>query len=151
MEQAELIETGGQPAVYAEWLRRPGKPTVLMYGHYDVQPAVKEDGWDTEPFEPVERTAACAAAAPPTTRARCTRHLAAVESLIKATGSLPCNVKFIVEGEEEAGSEHTEALIHDNAEKLACDVVLVSDSPMFAAGYPSIVRRACAAWPSARW
>jgi len=138
MQKAELIETGGHPAVYAEWLGAPGKPTVLLYGHYDVQPAVKEDGWDTEPFEPVVKGDLMLGRGTADDKGQVHTHLAAVESLFKVNGSLPCNVKFIVEGEEEGGSEHTEALIRDNAEKLACDVVLVSDSPMFAEGYPSL-------------
>ena len=138
MQKAELIETGGHPAVYAEWLGAPGKPTVLLYGHYDVQPAVKEDGWDTEPFEPVVKGDLMLGRGTADDKGQVHTHLAAVESLFKVNGSLPCNVKFIVEGEEEGGSEHTEALIRDNAEKLACDVVLVSDSPMFAQGYPSL-------------
>ncbi len=138
MEKAEMIETGGQPAVYAEWLKAPGKPTVLLYGHYDVQPAVKEDGWDTEPFEPVEKDGRLWGRGTADDKGQVHCHVAAVESVIKATGNLPCNVKFIVEGEEEAGSEHTEALIHKNADKLACDVVMVSDSPMFGEGYPSL-------------
>jgi acetylornithine deacetylase/succinyl-diaminopimelate desuccinylase-like protein len=136
--KAEKIATGGRPAVYAEWLGAPGKPTVLMYGHYDVQPAVKEDGWDTEPFEPMIKDGKIYGRGGADDKGQVHTHFAAVESLLKVKGSLPCNVKFIVEGEEEAGSEHTEALIRDNADKLACDIVLVSDSPMFAAGYPSI-------------
>ena len=138
MQKAELIETGGHPAVYAEWLGAPGKPTVLLYGHYDVQPAVKEDGWNTEPFEPVVKGDLMLGRGTADDKGQVHTHLAAVESLFKVRGSLPCNVKFIVEGEEEGGSEHTEALIRDNAEKLGCDVVLVSDSPMFAEGYPSL-------------
>jgi acetylornithine deacetylase/succinyl-diaminopimelate desuccinylase-like protein len=140
MEQAEVVETGGHPAIYAQWMGAgEGKPTVLFYGHYDVQPAVKEDGWTTtEPFEPIEREGRLYGRGTADDKGQVHVHLAAVESLMQVTGSLPCNIKFIVEGEEEAGSEHTEALIRDNARKLACDVVVVSDSPMFAEGYPSI-------------
>ena len=138
MTSAEVLETGGHPAVYAEWLGAPGKPTVLCYGHYDVQPAVLEDGWDTEPFEPVNKDGRLWGRGTADDKGQVHCHLAAVESMMKVRGALSCNVKFIVEGEEEAGSEHTEALIRENAEKLACDVVLVSDSPMFAEGYPSI-------------
>jgi acetylornithine deacetylase/succinyl-diaminopimelate desuccinylase-like protein len=138
MQTAELIETGGHPAVYAEWLGAPGKPTVLLYGHYDVQPAVKEDGWDTEPFEPVETDGILWGRGVADDKGQVHTHLAAVDSVIKVKGSLPCNVKFIVEGEEEGGSEHTESVIRDNADRLACDVVLISDSPMFARGYPSL-------------
>ena len=138
MTEVELIETGGHPAVYAAWTGAPGKPTVLFYGHYDVQPAVKEDGWDTEPFEPVVVDGKIMGRGGADDKGQVHAHFAAVESLMKVRGQLPCNVKFIVEGEEEAGSEHTEALIRDNAEKLACDVVVISDSPMFAEGYPSI-------------
>jgi acetylornithine deacetylase/succinyl-diaminopimelate desuccinylase-like protein len=138
MEKAELLETGGHPAVYAEWLGAPGKPTVLLYGHYDVQPAVKEDGWNTEPFEPVNAEGILWGRGVADDKGQVHAHLAAVESVFKVKGSLPCNVKFIVEGEEEAGSEHTESVIRDNADKLACDVVVISDSPMFAQGYPSI-------------
>ncbi len=111
---------------------------MLFYGHYDVQPAVKEDGWDTEPFEPEVRDGRMYGRGTADDKGQVHTHLAAVESLIRVRGELPCNVKFIVEGEEEAGSEHTEALIRENGAKLACDVVVVSDSPMFAEGYPSI-------------
>ena len=139
MEKAEMIETGGHPAVYAEWLKAPGKPTVLFYGHYDVQPAVKEDGWTTtEPFEPKQDGGRMWGRGTADDKGQVHCHLAAIDSVFQATGALPCNVKFIVEGEEEAGSEHTEDLIRDNADKLAADVVVVSDSPMFAEGYPSI-------------
>jgi acetylornithine deacetylase/succinyl-diaminopimelate desuccinylase-like protein len=138
MSKAELIETGGHPAVYAEHLAAPGKPTVLCYGHYDVQPAVKGDGWTTEPFEPTQRDGRLWGRGTADDKGQVHTHLAAVESLLKAQGKLPCNIKFIVEGEEEGGSEHTEGLIRGNAEKLACDAVLVSDSPMFAEGYPSL-------------
>ena len=138
MEKTEVVETGGHPAVYAEWMGAPGKPTVLFYGHYDVQPAVMEDGWDTDPFEPVVVDGRMYGRGTADDKGQVHTHLAAVESLMKVRGALPCNVKFIVEGEEEAGSEHTEALIRSNGDKLACDVVVVSDSPMFAEGYPSI-------------
>ncbi len=138
MEKTEVLETGGHPAVYAEWMGAPGKPTILFYGHYDVQPAVMEDGWDSEPFEPEVRDGRMYGRGTADDKGQVHCHLAAVESVMAVRGALPCNVKFIVEGEEESGSEHTEALIRDNADKLACDVVVVSDSPMFAEGYPSI-------------
>jgi acetylornithine deacetylase/succinyl-diaminopimelate desuccinylase-like protein len=138
MQRAELVETGGHPAVFAEHLAAPGKPTVLLYGHYDVQPAVKGDGWKTEPFEPCVADGRLWGRGTADDKGQVHTHLAAVESLLKVRGALPCNIKFIVEGEEEGGSEHTEGLIRSNAAKLACDVVLVSDSPMFAAGYPSL-------------
>jgi acetylornithine deacetylase/succinyl-diaminopimelate desuccinylase-like protein len=138
MTEVELIETGGQPAVYACWDGAPGKPTVLFYGHYDVQPAVKEDGWDTEPFEPERQGDRLLGRGTADDKGQVHAHVAAVDSLMKVRGSLPCNVKFIVEGEEEAGSEHTEDLIRDNADRFACDAVVVSDSPMFGEGYPSL-------------
>ena len=138
MQKAELVETGGHPAVYAEWLGAPGKPTVLLYGHYDVQPAEKSDGWSTEPFEPVIQGDLMLGRGTADDKGQVHAHLAAVESVLKVRGSLPVNVKFIVEGEEEGGSEHTEALIRDNGERLACDVVVISDSPMFGEGYPSL-------------
>jgi acetylornithine deacetylase/succinyl-diaminopimelate desuccinylase-like protein len=138
MSRAELIETGGHPAVYAEWLGAPGKPTVLLYGHYDVQPARREDGWSSEPFGPVLREGRLWGRGTADDKGQVHCHLAAVESLLAVRGKLPCNVKFIVEGEEEGASEHTDSLIRQNAERLACQVVLVSDSPMFAEGYPSL-------------
>jgi acetylornithine deacetylase/succinyl-diaminopimelate desuccinylase-like protein len=138
MTRAELVETGGHPAVYAEWLGAPGKPTVLLYGHYDVQPAVKADGWTSEPFEPVERDGKLWGRGTADDKGQVHTHLAAVASWLEVRGSLPCNVKFIVEGEEEGGSEHTDGLIRANAERLACDVLMISDSPMFAEGYPSL-------------
>lgn len=138
MTEVELIETGGHPAVYAAWTGAPGKPTVLFYGHYDVQPAVKEDGWDTEPFEPVQRDGRLLGRGTADDKGQVHAHVAAVASLMAVKGELPCNVKFIVEGEEEAGGAHTEPLIRDNADRFACDVVVISDSPMFAENCPSL-------------
>ena len=138
MSEVDLIETGGQPAVFASWTGAPGKPTVLFYGHYDVQPAAKEDGWNTEPFEPERQGDRLLGRGTADDKGQVHAHVAAVASLMEVRGSLPCNVKFIVEGEEEAGSEHTESLIRDNADRFACDAVVISDSPMFAEGAPSL-------------
>src|SRR5690606_39029046 len=102
---AKVIATGGHPLVYGEWLGAGADaPTVLVYGHYDVQPAAKEDGWDNEPFEPVERDGKIWARGATDDKGQVFVHVKAVEALIKTEGRLPVNVKFIVEGEEENGS-----------------------------------------------
>jgi acetylornithine deacetylase/succinyl-diaminopimelate desuccinylase-like protein len=133
----------GYPIVYGEKLIDPSKPTVLVYGHYDVQPADPLELWETEPFEPTIRKTELHPDGAIFARGACDdkgqmyMHIKAFEMMMK-NNSLPCNVKFMIEGEEESGSINLEPFIRNNAEKLACDVVLVSDTSMFANDVPSI-------------
>lgn len=136
---AERIDTARHPMVYAEWLGAGDAPTVLIYGHYDVQPAVKEDGWDTEPFEPVEREGKIYARGATDDKGQFFAHIKAVESLLRADGKLPVNVKFIIEGEEEAGSGSIKQFVHEQPDKLRADVCVISDGSMANLDEPVIV------------
>ena len=139
MEHVEVIPTAGHPLVYADWLHAPGRPTVLCYGHYDVQPADPLDEWTTPPFEPVERDGSLYARGSTDDKGQMVMHLKALESLLKTGGAkLPVNVRVIIEGEEEASGEGIEAFVKNHPDRLACDVVVVSDTEMFALGLPSL-------------
>lgn len=143
-DKACVMETGGHPAVFAEKAIDPAKPTVLVYGHYDVQPEEPLELWETPPFEPViKQTAlhpegAIFARGANDDKGQMYMHVLAFEYLVKS-GSLPCNVKFLIEGEEEAGSSHLDAFVRDHAGLLACDVVLVSDTTMAGKEQPSVM------------
>ena len=140
MEHAEVLETGGLPCVYADWLHAPaGAPTVLLYGHYDVQPPDPIDLWHTPPFEPTVRDGAVFARGAADDKGQLWIHVAALRAMLAEGGTLPVNVKVIFEGEEESGSEHLDAFVTRECERLACDVVLVSDTHMLSPEQPSIV------------
>lgn len=130
--------TGGHPVVVAEWRGAPGAPTVLVYGHYDVQPPDPLDGWTTPPFEPAVRDGAVVARGAVDDKGQLFCHLAGARAHLEARGRLPVNLVFLVEGEEESGSEHLEAFIEANRERLACDAVVVSDTAQFAPDLPAI-------------
>ena len=134
----ELFETGGHPVVYAEWLDAPEAPTVLFYGHYDVQPVDPIELWTTPPFEATVRDGRIFARGSADDKGQVFAHWKAWEAHLAVCGRLPCNVKVLLEGEEEIGSEHLEPFIEQNRDRLAADVVMISDSPMFAAGVPSL-------------
>lgn len=137
---AEIVETEGYPLVYGEWLGAPGKPTVLFYGHYDVQPADPLEEWRNDPFEPTVEGDLLVARGATDDKGQSYAHLKAVEAILKERGSLPVNVKFLVEGEEESGGEAIEHFVKtDQSGKLNCDCVVVSDSSMFAPGQPSLL------------
>lgn len=137
---AERIETEGYPLVYGEWLGAPGKPTVLFYGHYDVQPVDPIEEWRNPPFEPQVEGDHLVARGATDDKGQSLTHIKAVEAILKERGELPVNVKFIVEGEEESGGEAIEKFVQaDAGERLACDCVLVSDTAMFAPGQPSLL------------
>jgi len=137
---AELIETNRHPLVYAEWLGAgEDKPTILFYGHYDVQPASLEDGWDTEPFEPTEKDGFVYARGAADDKGQFFIHVKAVESILASDGKLPVNVKFIIEGEEESGGESIEAYVKSHSDRLSADVVVVSDTSMASTEQPVIV------------
>jgi succinyl-diaminopimelate desuccinylase len=135
---AELIETGGHPIVYAESPPVPGAPVALVYGHYDVQPPDPLDEWETPPFEPTVRDGKVFARGATDDKGQMLTHVKSVESWLAAAGKLPLQVKLLIEGEEEVGSEHLESFLKDNAKRLACDCVVISDTSQFAPGVPAI-------------
>ena len=136
-DRVELCETGGNPIVYGEKILNPALPTVLVYGHYDVQPPDPLDLWHSPPFEPVVKDGKIFARGACDDKGQMYMHLKAFEMMMQ-TNTLPCNVKFMIEGEEEVGSENLEPFIKENTDKLACDVILVSDTSMIANDVPSI-------------
>ncbi len=138
LSRVEIIKTEGHPLVYGEWLGAPGKPTVLIYGHYDVQPVDPLELWDSPPFEPVIKNNKIFARGATDDKGQMHVHIKSVEAFFKTRGTLPLNVKFLIEGEEEIGSENLEVFINNNTELLKCDAVLVSDSSLYAPGIPTI-------------
>jgi acetylornithine deacetylase/succinyl-diaminopimelate desuccinylase-like protein len=138
LQNVRLFETPGFPIVYGDWLGAPGAPTILFYGHYDVQPVDPLDLWQTPPFEATVRDGEIFARGAADDKGQVFMHLKAVEAHLKQGGKLPVNIKFILEGEEEVGSEHLDDFIRSHKSELAADVVVISDSPMFARGVPSI-------------
>ena len=138
MTHVEIFPTEGYPLVYGEWLGQPGKPTVLIYGHYDVQPADPLELWTSDPFEPVIRDGKIWARGSDDNKGQNFIHIKAVEAFFKTKGTLPVNVKFILEGEEENGSESITKFIGKNRELLSCDAVLISDTSMYGPGIPTI-------------
>jgi acetylornithine deacetylase/succinyl-diaminopimelate desuccinylase-like protein len=140
MTSAELIEDAGEgnPLVYAEWLGAPGQPTILFYGHYDVQPPDPLDEWKSPPFEPEVRGDNIYGRGTCDDKGQVYVQIKAVEGLLKTTGKLPVNVKFLLEGEEETGGEHIEAYVKTRPPRLQADAVIVCDTEMFAPELPSI-------------
>jgi acetylornithine deacetylase/succinyl-diaminopimelate desuccinylase-like protein len=138
MTAAELIEGAGNPLVYAEWLGAPGKPTVLFYGHYDVQPPDPLDEWRSPPFDPQVRGDDIFARGACDDKGQVYIQIKAVEGLLKTTGRLPVNVKFLLEGEEETGGEHIEEYVKSRPPRLAADAAVVCDTEMFAPELPTI-------------
>jgi len=137
---AERIDTDGHPIVYAEWLGAPGKPTVLFYGHYDVQPADPLELWRNPPFEPTVEGDKLVARGSTDDKGQSYAHVKAVAAMLAERGALPVNVKFIVEGEEEAGGQAIEKFVRDDAgRRLACDAIVISDSSLYGPGQPSLV------------
>lgn len=136
--EPELIDTPGHPIVYAETPPVPGAPVALVYGHYDVQPPDPLDLWITPPFEPTVRNGAIFARGATDDKGQMLTHVHSVAAWLKTHNKLPLQVKFLIEGEEEVGSEHLDAFLVDNTEKLACDCVVISDTSQFAPGVPAI-------------
>jgi len=137
LDRAELCETPGHPIVYAEKLVDPSLPTVLVYGHYDVQPADPYELWNTPPFEPTLRNERIYARGACDDKGQFYMHVKALETML-ATEGLPCNVKVMIEGEEEVGSDHLGAFVAANRDKLAADVILISDTSIISNDCPSI-------------
>ncbi|WP_273833542.1 dipeptidase [Guptibacillus sedimenti] len=138
MENIEVIETEGHPIVYADWLHAEGKPTILIYGHYDVQPADPLDLWETPPFEPVIRDNKIFARGATDDKGQLFIHIKAMELLMQEDGKLPVNVKFCIEGEEEIASPHLGPFIEKNTEILSADAVVISDTSFIKEGLPAI-------------
>jgi acetylornithine deacetylase/succinyl-diaminopimelate desuccinylase-like protein len=136
--KTELIETKKHPIVYAESLGAPGKPTILIYGHYDVQPPEPLEPWLSPPFEPTVRDGNLYARGATDDKGQMFTHLKAVEAWQKTAGTLPVNVKIVIEGEEEVGGVSLEAYVPENKKKLACDFAVISDSSQFGPGQPAI-------------
>lgn len=134
---AEIHETAGHPIVYGEKIVDAAKPTVLVYGHYDVQPADPYELWHSPPFEPVIKDEKIWARGSADDKGQFYMHIKAFEAMM-ATNSLPCNVKFMIEGEEEVGSPNLGPFVAQNREKLKADVILISDTAMIANDVPSI-------------
>ncbi len=138
--EAERIESEGHPLVYGEWGGAAGKPTLLFYGHYDVQPVDPIELWRHPPFEPTVEGDCLLARGATDDKGQSFAHLKAVEATLKERGRLPVNVKFLVEGEEEVGGAAIEKFVRQDAgRRLACDAVVISDSTMFAPGQPSLL------------
>ena len=138
LENAQLIEGQGNPLVYAEWTGAPGKPTLLMYGHYDVQPPDPLDEWKSPPFEPTVRGNDIFARGSSDDKGQTYILIKAVEGLLKSTGRLPINVKFLIEGEEETGGEHIESYVSSKPARLKADAAVICDTEMFAPDLPTI-------------
>src|SRR5512140_3274762 len=138
MTSAELIEGTGNPLVYAEWLGAPGKPTLLFYGHYDVQPPDPLEEWKSPPFEPDVRGEDIFARGASDDKGQVYISIKAVEGFMKPAGRLPVNVKFLIEGEEEVGGEHVEAYVASKPARLKADAAVISDTEMFAPGLPTL-------------
>ena len=138
MENVRLIETEGHPLVYADWLHAPGKPTVLIYGHYDVQPPDPLDEWLTPPFEPTERNGNLYARGAVDDKGQVVAQVKALESLMAVNHALPLNVRVIFEGEEEVGGEGIANYVASKPADLEADFALVCDSELFAPGLPTL-------------
>ena len=136
-DTAELIETEGHPVVYGEKIINKSLPTVVVYGHYDVQPADPYELWDSPPFEPVVRDEKIYARGACDDKGQMYMHVKALQTMVD-TNTLPCNVKFMIEGEEEVGSKNLGTFVKENKEKLAGDVILISDTGILSNDNPSI-------------
>ncbi|MDP9033656.1 MAG: dipeptidase [Myxococcota bacterium] len=137
-DRAAIWQTPGHPAVFAEWMHAPGKPTLLVYGHHDVQPADPLGEWVTPPFEPSIREGRLWGRGVVDDKGQVYIHTKAIESFLRTSGRLPINLKLLVEGEEEIGSANLDALLRERAADLAADFVCVSDTAMFGRGIPSL-------------
>jgi len=138
LENVEIIPTAGHPLVYADWLHKPGKPTVLCYGHYDVQPPDPLEEWVSPPFEPTVRSGNLYARGSADDKGQVYSQIKAVEALRAVNGRLPVNLKFLIEGEEETGGESIARYVAENPAKLKADVALVSDTELYAEGIPTL-------------
>lgn len=143
LENVQIMETDGYPVVYADWLHADGMPTVLLYGHYDVQPPEPLELWTSPPFEPTVRQGNnddlnIYARGSSDDKGQVFLHLKSFEALMRTTGALPVNVKIVIEGEEEVGSPNLPGFLAEHGDLLACDAVVISDTSMYDYGMPGI-------------
>jgi len=139
LERAEVVSVGkGHPLVYGEWLKAPGAPTVLLYGHYDVQPVEPLDLWHTPPFEPTLRDEKLYARGAVDDKGQVYMHVGAVEAHMKTAGRLPVNLKVVIEGEEENGGDSLDRFLHEQRKRLDADVIVVSDTAMLGPDQPAL-------------
>jgi acetylornithine deacetylase/succinyl-diaminopimelate desuccinylase-like protein len=138
LQNVQILETGGHPVVYADWFGAANKPTILIYGHYDVQPEDPVDLWTTPPFEATIRGENLYARGASDDKGQIFIHLKAIEAFLKNGGTLPTNIKIIFEGEEEIGSDNLPKFVNEHKDLLKADVIVISDSGMFAKGVPSV-------------
>jgi acetylornithine deacetylase/succinyl-diaminopimelate desuccinylase-like protein len=138
LTEATVLETNGLPVAYGSWLHAPGAPTILIYGHHDVQPADPFELWTTPPFEGTVRGGNIYGRGSVDDKGQVLMHLAALEAHLRVNGRLPLNVKVVIEGEEEIGSPNFEAFLARERERLACDVAVISDTAVFAEDVPSL-------------
>jgi acetylornithine deacetylase/succinyl-diaminopimelate desuccinylase-like protein len=139
LEHIQIMPTGGHPVVYGDWLHAEGKPTVLIYGHFDVQPVDPVDLWSTPPFDPQIRNNRIYARGATDMKANLLMSVLAVESHLKGEGTLPVNVKFILEGQEEIGSPQLPDFVARQRDLLACDIVISGDGGQFAEDQPALL------------
>ncbi len=137
-EHAAIIEDSGHPLVYADWLHAPGKPTLLAYGHYDVQPPDPLDEWISPPLEPVLRDGNIYARGAADDKGQLYILMEAARRVLRERGRLPLNLRFLIEGEEESGGEHIEEHVRAHPDELACDAALICDTAMFAPDLPTL-------------
>lgn len=136
--EADVLETGGHPVAYGQWLGAPGKPTVLVYGHYDVQPVDPLELWHSAPFEATVRDGNIYGRGTVDDKGQVLMHFSAIEAHLKTRGTLPVNIKLVIEGEEEIGSPNFETFLAKNRERLKCDLAVISDTSVFAEDTPSL-------------
>jgi acetylornithine deacetylase/succinyl-diaminopimelate desuccinylase-like protein len=139
MENVQIMETGAHPLVYADWLHAPGKPTVAIYGHYDVQPVDPLDLWENPPFDPVIKDDRVYARGASDDKGNMLVPILAVEALLKTRGELPLNLKFFFEGQEEIGSPNLENFIAAHKDQLACDLVVSADGGQWSEDQPALM------------
>src|SRR6476620_5210345 len=138
IEHVEVAETGGHPVVYGDWLHAEGAPTILVYGHYDVQPVDPLDLWTSPPFEPVVVDGRILARGAADDKGQIHLHVMAAAAILATRGAYPVNVRYIFEGEEESSSVHLDRWMEANRERLTADVAIISDSGFFEGNIPAI-------------
>jgi acetylornithine deacetylase/succinyl-diaminopimelate desuccinylase-like protein len=138
VEHVEVSPTGGHPVVYADWLHAPGAPTVLVYGHYDVQPVDPVELWDSAPFDPVIKNGRILARGAADDKGQIHMHLRATEAILATEHRLPVNLRFLFEGEEESASVHLERWLEANRDRLTADVAVISDTGFFEGNLPAL-------------